>query len=92
MWQLLYTFSDALLLKSIKKDLSGAVSTLQIKTRKIKAHSTNAAVMVQITAERRTHLWLAISLLLGSMERLFGILYKLWGKKKEKKIDVRMLG
>lgn len=45
-WQVLYKFSTALLLKSIKKDLSGAVSTLQIKTRKIKAHSTNAAVMV----------------------------------------------
>lgn len=45
-------FSAALLLKSIKKDLSGAVSTLQIKTRKIKANSTNVAVMVQIAAKR----------------------------------------
>lgn len=52
MWQLLYKFSAALLLKSIKKDLSGAVSTLQIKTKKIKARSTNAAVMVQIAAEQ----------------------------------------
>lgn len=51
-WQVLYMFSAALLLKSIKKDLSGAVSTLQIKTRKIKANSTNVAVMVQIAAER----------------------------------------
>jgi len=51
-WQVLYKFSAALLLKSIKKDLSEAVSTLEIKTRKIKAHSTNASVMVQIAAER----------------------------------------
>lgn len=51
-WQVLYMFSAALLLKSIKKDLSGAVSTLQIKTRKIKANSTNVAVMVQIAAKR----------------------------------------
>lgn len=52
MWQVLYKFSAALLLKSIRKDLSGAVRTLQIKTRKIKAHSINAAVVVQIAAER----------------------------------------
>lgn len=51
-WQVLYKFSAALLLKSIKKDLSGAVSTLQIKTRKIKARSTNATVMVQIAAKQ----------------------------------------
>lgn len=51
-WQVLYKFSAALLLKPIKKDLSGAVSTLQIKARKIKVHSTNAAVMIQIAAER----------------------------------------
>lgn len=52
MWQVLYKFSAALLLKSIKKDLSGAVSTLQISTRKIKAHPTNTAVMAQIAVER----------------------------------------
>lgn len=52
MWQVLYKFSAALLLKSIKKDLSESIGTLQIETKKIKAHSTNTAVIVQIAAER----------------------------------------
>lgn len=65
-WQVLYKFSAASLLKSIKKDLSGAVSTLQIKTRKIKALN-KCCCNGSDSCRERTHLWLVISLLLGSM-------------------------
>lgn len=65
-WQVLYKFSAASLLKSIKKDLSGAVSTLQIKTRKIKALN-KCCYNGSDSCRERTYLWLAISLLLGSM-------------------------
>lgn len=66
MWQVLYKFSAASLLKSIKKDLSGAVSTLQIKTRKIKALN-KCCYNGSDSCRERTYLWLVISLLLGSM-------------------------